>query len=138
MRVFELIAGEEARTLPVRSGQVKSRLAADPDETHDLVEEKCDGGRAHALETKLCAICDPESVDARAKADQRRMAEFRGGPEKLRGAEQIFLRPRPGCRARKPGRLLNKGALGHQVPANSRAASQKNSSSVTRLLISPC
>jgi hypothetical protein len=67
-----------------------SRLAADPDETHDLVEEKCDGGRAHALETTLCAICDPEAVDARAKADQRRMAKYGAAPKSCAAPSRFF------------------------------------------------
>ena len=71
-------------------------LASDPEEAHDLVEEKRDAGRAQQLEAKLRTICDPEEVDARAKADQRRMADFWGGPDKLRGAEQILFTPPPG------------------------------------------
>jgi choline-sulfatase len=71
-------------------------LAADPIEAHDLVEEGCDAGRARTLEARLREICDPEEVDARAKADQRKMAEFWGGPDKLRGAEQIIFTPPPG------------------------------------------
>lgn len=71
-------------------------LAADPDEAHDLVDEKRDAGRAQTLETTLRAICDPEAVDARAKADQRKMAEFWGGADKLRSAEQIIFTPPPG------------------------------------------
>jgi choline-sulfatase len=71
-------------------------LAADPDEAHDLVEEGGDAGRVETLDAKLRAICDPEEVDRRAKADQRRMAEFWGGPDKLRGAEQIIFTPPPG------------------------------------------
>ncbi len=71
-------------------------LANDPDEAHDLVEEGRDEGRAEALEARLRKICDPEAVDARAKADQRRMAEYWGGPDKLRGAEQILFTPPPG------------------------------------------
>ncbi len=71
-------------------------LANDPDEAHDLVEEGRDEGRAKALEAKLRKICDPEAVDARAKADQRKMAEYWGGPDKLRGAEQILFTPPPG------------------------------------------
>jgi choline-sulfatase len=71
-------------------------LADDPDEEHDLVEEGRDEGRVKALEAKLRKICDPEAVDARAKADQRKMADFWGGPDKLRGAEQILFTPPPG------------------------------------------
>jgi len=71
-------------------------LAADPHEAHDLVEEGRDRGRATLLEIKLRAICDPEEADARAKADQRKMAEFWGGPDKLLGADQILFTPPPG------------------------------------------
>ena len=74
-------------------------LAADPDEAHDLVDEGRDAGRARALEARLRTICDPEEVDSRAKADQRKMAEFWGGPDKLRGAEQIVFTPPPGVSA---------------------------------------
>ncbi len=71
-------------------------LAADPHEAHDLVEEGRDEGRVRVLEAKLRRICDPEEVDARAKADQRRMADFWGGPDKLLGADQILFTPPPG------------------------------------------
>jgi choline-sulfatase len=71
-------------------------LAADPDEAHDLVAEGRDGGRTRALEATLRAICDPEAVDARAKADQRRHAEAWGGREKLLGETNLIFSPPPG------------------------------------------
>ncbi len=71
-------------------------LAVDPDEVHDLVEEDRAGNHVAALEKKLRAICDPEAVDARAKADQRLAAESWGGPEKLRGEVNIVFTPPPG------------------------------------------
>jgi len=71
-------------------------LAADPDEAHDLVEEGRAGAALDALVAKLQAICDPEAVDARAKADQRRMAEFWGGPAKVAAESQIIFTPPPG------------------------------------------
>lgn len=71
-------------------------LDADPGEAHDLVEEGRDAGRARALEAKLRAICDPEEVDRRAKADQRRMADSWGGPDKLRGEVNLIFSPPPG------------------------------------------
>ncbi|MEK7877188.1 MAG: sulfatase-like hydrolase/transferase [Pseudomonadota bacterium] len=71
-------------------------LASDPHEAHDLVEEGHDRGRVKALEAKLRKICDPEKVDARAKADQRKMAEFWGGPNKLLRVDQILFTPPPG------------------------------------------
>jgi choline-sulfatase len=71
-------------------------LAADPDETRDLAESPAGQARISALEQELRKVCDPEAVDARAKADQRRMAEFWGGPEKLRQAVNIIFTPPPG------------------------------------------
>jgi choline-sulfatase len=71
-------------------------LRSDPTEARDLVELGCDGGRGKALESKLRAICNPEEVDRRAKADQRRMAEAWGGPDKLRGETNIIFTPPPG------------------------------------------
>ena len=55
--------------------------------------------RAQALEAKLREICNPEEVDRRAKADQRKMAEYWGGANKLIGAEQILFTPPPGVSA---------------------------------------
>ena len=56
-------------------------LVADPDETRDLAD---DPGYAEALaacERELRAICDPEAVDRRARADQRRRIDAAGGVE---------------------------------------------------------
>jgi choline-sulfatase len=71
-------------------------LSNDRDEMQDLVEEDRDEGHAQSLECKLRAICDPENVDARAKADQRRTAEEWGGPDKLKNEEFILFTPPPG------------------------------------------
>jgi choline-sulfatase len=71
-------------------------LAADPDETHDLVEEGRAGDCVERLERKLRAICDPEAVDARAKADQRAAAERWGGVDRLRDEVNIIFTPPPG------------------------------------------
>jgi choline-sulfatase len=71
-------------------------LAADPDENHDLVAEGHDAGRARALEAKLRAVCDPEAVDARAKAAQRQAVEAWGGREKLLAEDNILFSPPPG------------------------------------------
>jgi choline-sulfatase len=71
-------------------------LSDDPNEMHDLIEEDTDNGRAQLLERKLRTICNPEEVDARAKADQRRMAELWGGPEQLKNEDFILFTPPPG------------------------------------------
>jgi choline-sulfatase len=69
-------------------------LAKDPDETRDLAAGAPD--IAQTLEKKLRAICDPEAVDARAKADQRKAADAWGGAAKLLGETQILFTPPPG------------------------------------------
>ncbi|MEZ5864019.1 MAG: hypothetical protein R3D25_08110 [Geminicoccaceae bacterium] len=51
-------------------------LEADPDELSDLGPDHPEVARLEAL---LRRICDPEAVDARAKADQRAKVEFWGG-----------------------------------------------------------
>jgi choline-sulfatase len=82
-------------------------LSHDPGEIHDLVEEGRDGGNMRALQTKLRAICDPEQVDARAKSDQRLMADHWGGPAKLQGEDVILFTPPPGVSSQDawaPGR----------------------------------
>jgi choline-sulfatase len=71
-------------------------LAADPNETRDLAEAGAAGGQLAELEKALRKICDPEAVDLRAKADQRRMAEYWGGPENLSQAANIVFTPPPG------------------------------------------
>lgn len=69
-------------------------LANDPDETRDLAADA--PGIVQALDKKLRAICDPEAVDARAKADQRKAADAWGGAAKLLGETQILFTPPPG------------------------------------------
>ncbi len=69
-------------------------LENDPDELKDLSSAK--PAIVQALEQKLRAICDPEAVDARAKADQRKWVEHWGGRDKVAGASQILFTPPPG------------------------------------------
>lgn len=71
-------------------------LATDPQERRDLAGTPAGTQRINALEARLRAICDPEAIDRDAKADQRRMAEYWGGPEKLREAVNIVFTPPPG------------------------------------------
>jgi choline-sulfatase len=69
-------------------------LAQDPDEMNNLSESAPD--IVKTLEGKLRAICDPESVDARAKADQRKWVDHWGGKDKVAGSSQILFTPPPG------------------------------------------
>ncbi|MEQ1774425.1 MAG: sulfatase-like hydrolase/transferase [Burkholderiales bacterium] len=69
-------------------------LENDPNELRDLAVSQ--PATVQALEKKLRAICDPEAVNARAKADQRKWVEFWGGREKVAGTAQILFTPPPG------------------------------------------
>jgi choline-sulfatase len=74
-------------------------LAADPDEVHDLVKEGTGLERARALEAKLRTICDPEAVDAEAKASQRAWADHWGGREAVAAEGFLVYTPPPGHEA---------------------------------------
>jgi choline-sulfatase len=56
-------------------------LVADPDETRDLADDPAYADALASCERELRAICDPEDVDRRAKADQRRRIDAAGGSE---------------------------------------------------------
>jgi choline-sulfatase len=69
-------------------------LESDPHELKDL--SRAEPATTQALESKLRAICDPEAVDARAKADQRKWVEYWGGRDKVADTSQILFTPPPG------------------------------------------
>jgi choline-sulfatase len=54
-------------------------LAVDPEETRDLAADPAHADVRATCERELRAICDPEAVDVRARADQRRRLEAAGG-----------------------------------------------------------
>ena len=56
-------------------------LEADPFERSDLAERPEHAALLAAFEAQLRRICDPEEVDARAKADQAALVERHGGRE---------------------------------------------------------
>jgi choline-sulfatase len=58
-------------------------LVADPDETQDLASDPKHAGALAACAKELHSIVDPEAVDGRAKADQRRRIEAAGGSEAI-------------------------------------------------------
>jgi len=58
-------------------------LANDPEELHDLAGDARHEGTLHEMEGRLRAICNPEAVDARAKADQRALVDRHGGRERV-------------------------------------------------------
>jgi choline-sulfatase len=71
-------------------------LRDDPDEHHDLADDPAHAGVRAALERELHAICDPEAVDARARADQRRRIDAAGGAEAvIAGGVKIPYTPAP-------------------------------------------
>lgn len=56
-------------------------LQADPEELDDLAGDPAHAGVLIDMEAALRRICDPEAVDAQAKADQRAMIDRLGGVE---------------------------------------------------------
>jgi choline-sulfatase len=71
-------------------------LASDPDESRNLAQDAGHREITQRLEQKIRSICDPEAVDARAKADQRAMVEKLGGKARVLGESQILFTPPPG------------------------------------------
>jgi choline-sulfatase len=74
-------------------------LEDDPGEARDLVANGMGGDKVRVFEAGLRAICDPEAVDARAKADQRAKAAFWGGKEAVASEGILVFTPPPGVRA---------------------------------------
>lgn len=71
-------------------------LDTDPNELCDLAGKPDMSGAISAMEQRLRAICDPEAVDQRAKADQRRLGDSFGGIAALAAAPSITFSPPPG------------------------------------------
>lgn len=74
-------------------------LAADPDETTDLGASEAGEERIAAMTARLRRVVDPEAVDARAKADQRRHAEACGGTRAILERGAFVYTPPPGTAA---------------------------------------
>jgi choline-sulfatase len=71
-------------------------LVADPLECHDLAEGGDYGTVIAQLEGKLREIVDPDEVDARAKADQRRLIDRYGGRDAVLARGTFVNSPTPG------------------------------------------
>jgi choline-sulfatase len=74
-------------------------LSRDPGELNDLAATGDGGLKVVRLEKQLRAICDPEAVDRRAKADQKSKAEFWGGNDAVRQEGLLVFTPAPGTAA---------------------------------------
>lgn len=71
-------------------------LLADPEETHDLAGVPQYREALSACEQKLRAIANPEAIDQRARADQRRRIDAAGGVEVIHaGGVKIPYTPAP-------------------------------------------
>ncbi len=68
-------------------------LRNDPEEMNDL---GAGHPKARLLEARLREICDPEAVDARAKADQRKWIEHWGGMAEIIAEGSLVYTPPPG------------------------------------------
>jgi choline-sulfatase len=58
-------------------------LEADPDESHNLADDPAHAETLARLQAALRTICDPDEIDAIAKADQQRRVEAVGGAEAI-------------------------------------------------------
>jgi choline-sulfatase len=96
---FMLRIGPEKLVYHVGAPPQLFDLVGDPDEQRDLAETPEGKPRAAALETKLREFCDPDTVDRRAKEDQRRKAEFWGGNETILKEGLLVYTPPPGVSA---------------------------------------
>lgn len=74
-------------------------LDADPDERSDLGQDARHASTLKELRRMLRAICDPQAVDARARADQRTKAQHWGGNEAIRREGLLVYTPPPGVNA---------------------------------------
>ena len=74
-------------------------LEADPIERFDLAADTAHAGRLKAMQQQLANICDPQEVDQRARADQRRKAEYWGGNELILKEGLLVYTPPPGVEA---------------------------------------
>lgn len=97
--MFLLRRGNEKLVYHVGAPAQLFELVADPDETNDIATTPSGRERAAALERELRAICDPEAVDRRAKADQKAKAEFWGGNDAIRSEGLLVYTPPPGAKA---------------------------------------
>lgn len=71
-------------------------VAADPDETRDLAADPAYADTLGTCEAHLRALCDPDDLDRRAKAAQRRLIDAAGGPDAvLSGGVKIPYTPAP-------------------------------------------
>ena len=71
-------------------------LATDPEELDDLAGRPEQAETLRRFEAKLREICDPEAVDARAKADQAALVERFGGRDAVVGRGGFGATPPPG------------------------------------------
>jgi choline-sulfatase len=101
-------AGSRAGAFMVRDGHMKLIyhvnlppqlfcLLNDPQETRDLAPDPDQRDTLARLEGLLRAICDPEAVDRRAKADQRAKMDHWGGAEAIKAEGMLVYTPPPGA-----------------------------------------
>ena len=74
-------------------------LSEDPEELHDLGVDPEFKDIRNKLEKELRLICDPELVDAQAKADQTAIIEANGGVEAVVAKGGFGATPPPGVSA---------------------------------------
>ncbi len=70
-------------------------LEADPEETRNLADDRAHRAILEACDRELRSIVEPEEIDARARADQRRRIEAAGGEDAILGPGPKFTHSPP-------------------------------------------
>lgn len=64
-------------------------LVRDPEELNDIAAQEAEQSRRNSWESRLRMLCNPEEVDARAKARQQELIELFGGEAAIRQGTSI-------------------------------------------------
>ncbi|RDE24651.1 DUF4976 domain-containing protein [Motiliproteus coralliicola] len=78
-------------------------LETDPEELNDIAGQPEMTSLLQSFEAELRSICDPEEVDGRAKADQKRLVDKNGGREAVVAKGGFGATPAPGQHAEFAG-----------------------------------
>ena len=103
-------AGSRRGAFMLRSGDYKLihhvdappqlfNMVRDPIEAHDLAADPVARDRLDDMQRQLHALCDPQAVDLRARADQRRKADYWGGNAAILKEGLLVYTPPPGVKA---------------------------------------
>jgi choline-sulfatase len=100
---FMLRDGDDKLITHVDAPPQLFNLAVDPCEAVNLAADPSAQERVRDLQQQLHAVCDPEQVDQRARADQKAKAEHWGGNAAILKEGLLVYTPPPGVQATVAG-----------------------------------